>query len=365
LEYEIDFLAIGDKTCGDSYLLRFGNLDTGEPNDQTVVLIDGGFTDDSSKVKGILNKHYMQNYIDLVISTHPDQDHINGLPGVLDTVYVGELWMHLPWDHSVALEEWKQADYTTSQIDQLLAKSLKGASNLLEAAQRNNVTIREPFANEAQMVTPHGRITVVGPSRDYYESLLPQFFDWHPKSRQTAIYSSALQSLLGSVKQYVDETFNIELLKDDGKTSPQNSSSAIVLIEHDGKKFLFTGDAGIEAIELAAAELEFRGHAPGSYTMVQLPHHGSRQNVGPTVLTRLLGDKVSQDGARRGHAYVSSAKECDSHPKKLVMNAFRRRGYPVSSTEGTSKILHNRGSMRPGYSPAEPHPLYRRVEADS
>ena len=41
--------------------------------------------------------------IDAVVSTHPDQDHVNGLHVVLDQLTVKELWIHKPWEHNQEL----------------------------------------------------------------------------------------------------------------------------------------------------------------------------------------------------------------------------------------------------------------------
>ena len=50
--YEIDFLPVGDGArSGDAIALRYGNLE-GTRAEQTVVVIDGGFTDDGRSTRG-------------------------------------------------------------------------------------------------------------------------------------------------------------------------------------------------------------------------------------------------------------------------------------------------------------------------
>jgi phosphoribosyl 1,2-cyclic phosphodiesterase len=159
MKFEIDFLPIGKSTCGDSFVIRFGYLRTDNLSDQTVVLIDGGFTDDAETIKNHFFQWYGHDKIDLIISTHPDQDHINGLAGVIEKMTVGQLWMHLPWEHSEALAESKQVSFSSTHLNQMLAKSLSKSVNLAEVAVRKNVPIIEPFASQTFLSTQHGKIT--------------------------------------------------------------------------------------------------------------------------------------------------------------------------------------------------------------
>jgi beta-lactamase superfamily II metal-dependent hydrolase len=357
--YQIDFLPIGNGACGDSVALRFGDLDSEDPSEQTVVLIDGGFTDDANKISEHFEQWYGHKKIDLVISTHPDQDHINGLKGVVEKMDVGELWMHLQWLHQDVFLESLQSDFHNERLTERLVKALQSSASLAELASQKVPVIKEPFAGETVLETAHGTIRTVGPSRDYYESLLPQFLDWKPK---TSSQVTAVEKIILKL-QKAAETFDIETLRDSGETSPQNNSSALTLIEYGDNKFLFPGDAGRDGLDLACEELEYLGNEAGSLTLVQVPHHGSRRNVGPTVLNRLLGSKLSSDGQQRGHGYVSAAQLCDDHPKKVVLNAFRRRGYPVVSTEGVSRMLSLGGPDR-GWTQSIPHPFYTEVEGD-
>src|SRR2546426_4890870 len=99
LGYEVDFLPVGDSKSGDAILLRFGNL-YGARHEQTVVLIDGGYTDTGEAIVQHVNRYYSTNEIDLIISTHPDADHTAGLEVVIEKCIVRALWMHLPWNHT-------------------------------------------------------------------------------------------------------------------------------------------------------------------------------------------------------------------------------------------------------------------------
>ena len=72
---------------------------------------------------------------------------------------------------------------------------------------------------------------------------------------------------------------------------------------------------------------------------VQVPHHGSRHNVSRTSLNRWLGNPLPEGLPNRGMAFcsVGVGDGADKYPRKVVSNAFLRRGYPVHATKGTGK----------------------------
>ena len=96
--YEVDIIGVGrESKSGDAIAIRWGNL-IGPKNEQKVVIIDGGFRESGQDVVDHIKNHYNTDTVDAVISTHPDQDHINGLDVVIDQLSVKELWIHKPWE---------------------------------------------------------------------------------------------------------------------------------------------------------------------------------------------------------------------------------------------------------------------------
>ena len=89
-------------------------------------------------------------------------------------------------------------------------------------------------------------------------------------------------------------------------------------------------------------------------SFLQAPHHGSKHNVGPTVLSRILGAPGS--GFTTTTAFISSARASEKHPSPKVVNALIRRGAKVFATEGSGIYHHNAGTLRPGWSPITPLP---------
>ena len=80
------------------------------------------------------------------------------------------------------------------------------------------------------------------------------------------------------------------------------------------------------------------------------------------MLDRLLGPKGTE--ALNGTAFVSASKDAPKHPAKKVTNAFRRRGYPVHGTEGSTKWHRRHAPDRPGWTTATAYQLHAQVEDD-
>src|SRR6266508_4629746 len=169
--YEIDLLPVGDgEKSGDAITLRFSY-----PNpwngDQVVCVVDGGFQDDGEALVDHINTYYGTGRVDLVVSTHPDADHINGLSVVLNNLTVGELWMHQAWRRSpVVAEAFAGRRVTDLTMREALREALERARDLESIAIERNIPITEPFAGESRFGE---RVTVVGPTLEFYESLLP------------------------------------------------------------------------------------------------------------------------------------------------------------------------------------------------
>jgi beta-lactamase superfamily II metal-dependent hydrolase len=197
----------------------------------------------------------------------------------------------------------------------------------------------------------------------YYEELLGQVEASGSRSSVITL-SEQFRKLLKAAAQLVPETLWVETLRDDGETSPANNSSVITLLTVDGRKSLLTGDAGIPALEQSLDILESEGFEPGTLGFVQIPHHGSRHNVGPSVLDRLLGPKGQSARNSTAFASVPPKNPEHRHPHKKVTNAFNRRGYNVHLTQGSKKQHSHDAPDRAGWSTATPVGFHNQVEED-
>lgn len=361
--YEIDVLAVGEKSnSGDAIAIRYGDLSGGRES-QTVVVIDGGYKADGERLVAHIKEHYGTEKVDLVISTHPDQDHINGLTTVLEELDVSELWIHKAWDHNQGLaEKFKDGRITDNSISERLKSNLESAFNLVTLAEKKGIIVKEPFTD-----LTFDSVKVLGPTNHYYEELLSQF-DGMPEAKSTEAALSdygLFESLYKAAEKVFKKIFanwGEDKIDDKDTTSAKNNSSVITQIIVDGKRLLFTGDAGITALDKAADQID-GCTSSAELRFMQIPHHGSKRNVGPSVLNRIIGEPVIK-GTERGITVVaSSAKEGEpKHPHKAVLNAFTHRGAKTLATRG-GHICHSSGApQRNGWTSLTAEPYHHEYE---
>jgi hypothetical protein len=196
------------------------------------------------------------------------------------------------------------------------------------------------------------------------ESLLPDF-RCTPETRPTlGLLEKALRGAEDVVRK-VAEYFHIETLDDTGETSAENNSSTILLFVLGDDCLLFTADAGMPALQQAVDKLVAAGFDFNRIKFIQVPHHGSARNVGPTLLNTLIGPKLAQDTKLRSGFVSVATLQNDKHPSKRVMNAFRRRGVHILATAGGTKNHYVNAPgwpARPGWVVAPPLPFYNEVE---
>lgn len=355
--FEIDFIPVGEgEESGDAITLRFGNL-FGDRNEQTVVVIDGGFKETGEKLVKHIQRYYQTDHVDLVVSTHPDADHAAGLEVVIEKFKVDCLWMHQPWNHTDDIARlFKDGRVTDTSVREALRRSLDTARNLERLAQTKRIPIVEPFDVNDET----GCLYVLGPTETFYESLLPGFRGTPEPKEEVSMFIRAFLEARELARKVL-ETWNYETLDDGGETTAENNTSTILLLTVEDRNLLFTADAGIPALTQAVDILEDQAFDFSSLRFIQVPHHGSRRNVGPSILNRILGPKRSED-INLKTAFVSASKGGEpKHPSKKVTNAFRRRGARVHATQGSPK-LHHYNSPDRGWEKSTPLPFYEEVE---
>jgi hypothetical protein len=205
-----------------------------------------------------------------------------------------------------------------------------------------------------------GNFLVLAPSRERYISLIPHL----DKTPQPSIqpFRSPFAALPNRFPNAVRETWTHETLAENLETSESNETSVVQLGIFGDSRVLLTADVGPIGLAEAATYAASRGLlVPPS--VVQMPHHGSRHNVTPMILDLWLGPKLPYEfSPRRGVAFCSVGADAGLYPRKKVVNAFLRRGYPTFATRGLTKSHVIGKELRGGWTSTKPELFSANVE---
>ena len=365
---EIEFLPVGDGCKpGDAIVVRYGDASAYE-----IVVIDGGNLDSGKTIVSHIQNNFGYNaVVTHAVVTHPDADHASGMREVLDGLTVKNLWLHKPWEFVAASRPYfLDKRWTDEGLALMLRKEYDIISELVDTAEKKKITIQQPFAGMSI-----GPFRVASPFQGVYPYLIPQF-DRTPNADQEAIEAAGywigmgpgflaqlFEKAAAKVQKWIDESWENERLKDGGCTSASNETSVVLYGDFGpGRRVLLTGDAGIWGLTMTKCYAEQNGLALQDFMFVQIPHHGSRRNVGPSILNDILGLIKPNRTAPLAHAFVSAPKDDDTHPRKMVLNAFIRRGFKIGTTQGIKALFLDGFPPRFGYGPLPNVPFSPQAE---
>ncbi len=329
MKFEIEMLNVGN---ADAMILRYFGPNPYGGEWEYVVTIDAGNRNDGKKVIQFIHDHCGQDYIDLAVCTHPDNDHIGGYFEIVDKIEIKEFWIHDPALH-VSIDEVRRAISLASLQRKMtkITESINNNVNLIELLDRRRIPRREPFQGLRHPVIP---IMVLGPSESFYEQLLKTFrsVDGLFKEEEILEYDSLSDlSLVESLSATLDQ--------DDDRSS-ENNSSAILFFYPPGFKCLFTGDAGPMALDKVVVQYPSETH---KVNFLDVPHHGSKKNLTSTLVTHFSPQFACVSGKGQG-----------KYPSRAVVSALQKVGSIVGSTSrnGGNLLYFVNMPIKPGYGPA-------------
>lgn len=321
---EIDLLSIGDADC-----ILITSWCGWQP---TRVLVDGGLKSDYGTVRAFLGARNI-NYIDHLVSTHPHEDHIAGLVElVLDpSIKIGRAWVHMPRFHvDMGLVNRALTKTAALRETRRIRESLRMSQDLLFSLGKRGICVEEPFAGRQI-----GFLTVCGPTQDYYEELLSFFgnADQIEEIERSTVLQETTDTQMSQLTLLSVLAGMSDSLSDNPQTSPENDSSVILCAVFNGHKYLFTADAGAQALTRASNIYDLK-----NCNWMQIPHHGSRRNITPALIEHF----------RPKFAYISACGD-NKHPRRAVVNALKKAGSQVFSTHYPSgqNLCHLHGSVPP------------------
>lgn len=287
-------------------------------------------------------------YVDLLVVSHIDQDHIGGAidlmidtPGVSPSSVAGfsfgTVWhnsfANLATDRSLVAsadlrrrvtDRLAHREYRARDREQALAivASVPQGIRLSDLIAANDLTGNPPFDGLiTQGAIAHWRteprITVVGPPSKAVDALRRY---WMREVNNNLALAHKVTYAAAGLDQSVP-----------------NLSSLVFLFEHDGRRILFTGDARGDQIVAQLAELDLLVDGAFEVDALKVPHHGSERSCTADLFATVRAEHylISGDGsngnpsvamadrlcrARRGEAFTVWL----THDVTAVTTRFRR-----------------------------------------
>lgn len=300
---------------GDALWVEYGNAD--KPNR---FLIDGGLVGTVNhiieKIHAVAEKEGRCR-LELLVLSHVDADHIEGLIKLLGTadlpLDIGDLWFN-GWRHLPKPEDDSDGFLGAKQGEFLAALIRERELPWNEAFEGD--TIYVPDDGELPRHTLPGGMELILMSPTFGE-LLRMSKRWEKELDEAGLLEASHEEILAElmasrqlapdVEFLSDEPIDIEeltSLRQRKDHSPANGSSIGFLGRYDGKSCLFSGDAYWQVLSETAQRLaeEERGQRV-QVDAFKIPHHGSRNNMSDELLARLDCQRflVSTNGNRFRH----------------------------------------------------------------
>ncbi len=285
--------------CGDCLVVEYGS-----GADVHRILIDGGL---GSKYDVGLAPHLTASpgepaEFDIVIVTHVDRDHIDGVIRALREQHLqsADIWFN-----------------GRDEIDALVNGSTRGVrqgdelSGLIPADRRNRVVdgqaIHVPSTGPVRFELPGGAgCTLLSPSSRRLERLLAKWPD------PVRVVDDPTEDLLKALDDPL--TKGVGDFGED--SSVANASSIAFLFEVGGASLLLTGDAFASDLETTIGQLiAQRGVPKLQVDLFKLSHHGSRQNMTDELLDLIdpAAVLVCTDGSKFHHPDEDALEKIRAH----------------------------------------------------
>lgn len=292
-------------------------LEYGEPGNSHIVLIDGGVKDTFEPLEKRIGQAIEERgatdlHIDLLVVTHIDNDHIDGVLKLLNQTQhqltFGDVWFNGNGQLANLPEpspEEKRPDLLgdLSDIPRPDLLGLKEGNQLSTLLSTRDIPWNDAFYGAAAMVPIQGqlaskeiagglKLTVLGPPLIRLRKLAEKWKEVKDGE------SEGRTDLLGRKDTWPPVWLN-ESSQD---TSVNNGSSIILLAKYGEKSLLLTGDAYAADVEAGLARLQAERNLTSRtlpLTTLKLPHHGSARNISQGLLEKVNCDQylISTDGS--------------------------------------------------------------------
>ena len=265
-------------------------------------------------------------YIDYLIVTHIDNDHINGLIRMLKSkpnLTINHIFYNCYQRTSENLQEWDEKmvenmkrvfDHLPVVVDMLEQKinaetSMSLAKLILENDNWKKAWRREYIIDESSMVdlgNDMGRIIFLSPNKEALDTLDKKYrlLFWktlyRPKKLDYDKEETIYESLMRIMEQEDNEGFDEESVSskvlDENALkfyaaekmkglSPANEASIAFIWEHEGHRILFMGDANPDQVVKKIGDVYKDTPKPVLFDAIKISHHGRAHSTSKELVS--------------------------------------------------------------------------------
>lgn len=309
---------------GDSIWIEYG--DSEKPN---IILIDGGTAGTKREIKEMISSITELKHIELLVVTHIDRDHIEGILNLLEEetldFTIGSIWFngwnHLPGNEDIEVFGSIQGERLTAAI---LKHKINWNSHFNTKAVVKEIDGIPPVVN----LIDGFKITLLSPTPVQLEALKPE---WKKELENANLVPGfglkEPEEIPENIEQFGVGIIDVEELcleKFVEDKAVANGSSIAFLAEYGGKRILFAGDS-FPSIILNSLNNLHDGVVP--IDLVKISHHASAGNTSPELLDKLDCKKY----------VISTNGSIYHHPSEVtIARILKQKG------EGTELIFNYR-----------------------
>lgn len=326
----IHFLKAG---YGDSFILHCRK---GEK--KGIVVVDGGQGTNPLRNK-FLKEVEELDVIDLMVLTHPDDDHLIGIKKFIER--------HINDNPFMVREIWANcAPYTTLNVSPDLSPlNAKKLSETLDSLMSQNKTVwKADIVGYTKISYPFADIEVIGPSIENFKAFIERYredVDYTDDAIDMSArdfdkdYGTDMRTLANRVKPNHEEG---------DYDDAYNASSISFILRCDDFSILMLGDSFASDIYKTLTDSNTPIELPIDIDYVKMPHHGSASNISNDLLGIIECQKylISTNGVRYRHPDREALANVLCHPNRdFEKSVHFYFNYPLDVVESAGVHIFN------------------------
>lgn len=283
---------------GDSILISF-TIDNKVRN----ILVDGGpsivYKGSRSILRGTITEiNNKGEFIDLLIITHIDDDHIAGILSmfgdpVFDTNLVKKVWFNSGSNISEFLNTVNDSKRDIQLLMSGMVQTSIGQGSTLENVLKSlNLDEGEVVRVGNEFDLYGAKLTILSPDEEALKKLND---NWQVEKAGVTLLAAGHDDFCKPIKELAIKNF----VED---SSIPNGSSIAFILELSGKKLLMLGDAHPSVVESSLRSLGYSEKYKITVDAVKIAHHGSRKNTSSSLVSLIdcANYILSTDGSKHG-----------------------------------------------------------------